>query len=64
MPVHEDEARPALALGRAAVLRRCDPRAVTQELQERRLVRDVECAGCAVECQLNVHEEPPFDLSG
>ena len=64
MSVHENEARPALPLRRAAILRRRDPGAVAEELQERRLVRDVEGAGCAVECQLNVHEEPPFDLSG
>jgi hypothetical protein len=53
--VHEDEARAALALRRAAVLRRREARVVAEQLEERRVGGDVEGPGGTVEQQLDAH---------
>ena len=55
MAIHEHEARAALALRRAAVLRRRESRVIAHELEERRAVRDVEGPGHTIERQLDVH---------
>jgi hypothetical protein len=44
VPVHEDEARAALTLRRAAVLRRRQPGVVAQQLEKRSAVGEVESA--------------------
>ena len=53
--VHEDEARAALALRRAAVLRRRQPCVIAEQLEERGVGGDVERPAGTVERQLDAH---------